>query len=114
MISIALPFLRVQGGGSVTVLSSAAGETPWPGHTIYNTAMGTLNMMVRCAALENANLKVRINAVAPGYVANSSRIKSERYLTSRSGQNRPWDEQPKAATVQLKRMQGPLTADLNS
>jgi len=55
-------------GGSATVLSSSAGETPWPGHTIYNTAMASLNMMVRCAALENAHHQVRVNAVAPGYV----------------------------------------------
>ena len=41
--------------GSATVLSSSAGEKPWPGHGIYNSAMASLNMMVRCAALENAN-----------------------------------------------------------
>jgi NAD(P)-dependent dehydrogenase (short-subunit alcohol dehydrogenase family) len=83
MLSIALPFLRVNSGGSVTVLSSSAGEKPWPGHTIYNSAMATLNMMVRCAALENAHLKVRINAVAPGYVLNQCRLKSQRYLPTR-------------------------------
>ena len=30
--------------------------------------MASLNMMVRVAALENAHLNVRVNAVAPGYV----------------------------------------------
>ena len=58
--------------GSATVLSSSAGETPWPGHTIYNCAMASLNMMVRCAAVENAHLGVRINAVAPGYVRSEN------------------------------------------
>jgi len=65
--SIVMPFLRMT-RGSVTVLSSSAGEKPWPGHTIYNSAMASLNMMIRCAALENSHHQVRVNAVAPGYV----------------------------------------------
>lgn len=54
ILSICLPFLRLKSGGSVSVLSSSAGEKPWPGHTIYNSVMASLNMMVRCSALENA------------------------------------------------------------
>jgi len=59
-------------GGSATVLSSSAGEKPWPGHTIYNSAMASLNMLVRVAALENAHHNVRVNAVAPGYVRSEN------------------------------------------
>ena len=62
-----MPFLRMY-SGTVCVLSASAGEQPWPGHAIYNSTMASLNMMVRCAALENAHHQVRINAVAPGYV----------------------------------------------
>ena len=62
-----MPFLRMT-KCTATNLSSSAGEKPWPGHTIYNSAMASLNMMVRCAALENAHHGVRINAVAPDYV----------------------------------------------
>ena len=58
--------------GCASILSSSAGEKPWPGHSIYNTAMASLNMMVRCAALENAQYMVRINAVAPGYVRSET------------------------------------------
>lgn len=54
ILSICMPFLRMT-KGSATVLSSSAGEHPWAGHTIYNSAMASLNMMVRCAALENAH-----------------------------------------------------------
>jgi NAD(P)-dependent dehydrogenase (short-subunit alcohol dehydrogenase family) len=32
--------------------------------------MATLNMLVRCAALENGRHNIRINAVAPGVVRN--------------------------------------------
>lgn len=77
MLSICMPFLRMT-GGSATVLSASAGEKPWPGHTIFNCNMASLNMMVKVAALENAHLpvnqtqKVRINAVAPGYIQKKS------------------------------------------
>jgi 3-oxoacyl-[acyl-carrier protein] reductase len=71
MLSILMPFLRMT-KGTATILSSSAGENPWPGHTIYNTAMASLNMMVRCAALENAHHGIRINAIAPGYVRSEN------------------------------------------
>ena len=71
ILSICMPFLRMT-RGSVTVLSASAGEKPWPGHCIFNSAMASLNMMVRCAALENAHHGVRINAVAPGYVRSET------------------------------------------
>ena len=68
VMSICMPFLRADGGGSISVLTSSAGVKPWPGYAIYNTAMASLNMMVKCAALENAQFNVRINAVAPGAI----------------------------------------------
>ena len=71
IISICMPFLRADGGGSVSVLSCSAGEKPWPGYTIFNSAMASLNMMIKCAALENAQYNVRINAVAPGPIGDS-------------------------------------------
>lgn len=76
MLSICIPFLRMT-RGSATVLSASAGEKPWPGHTIFNASMASLNMMVRCAALENAQYQVRINAVAPGYVKSNARSNPE-------------------------------------
>ena len=72
ILSICMPFLRMT-RGCATVLSSSAGENPWPGHTIYNSSMASLNMMVRCAALENAPHGVRVNAVAPGIVKGLAR-----------------------------------------
>ena len=32
--------------------------------------MASLNMLVRCTAMENAAFEIRVNAVAPGYVKN--------------------------------------------
>lgn len=77
ILSVCMPFLRINPGGAVSVLSSSAGEKPWPGHAIYNSAMASLNMMVRCAALENAQFNVRINAVAPGFIRSFARVKFE-------------------------------------
>lgn len=71
ILSILMPFLRMT-KGTATVLSSTAGEKPWPGHSMYNSAMASLNMLVRCAALENAHHQVRVNAVAPGYVRSEN------------------------------------------
>ena len=111
MLSIALPFLRVNNGGSVTVLSSSAGEKPWPGHTIYNSAMATLNMMVRCAALENAHHNLRINAVAPGYVLNQCRLKSQRYLSNRF--NEGGSERNRVTPTKMQTASGILSPENN-
>lgn len=72
LISLATPFLRIT-KGSVTVLSSTAGETPQPGSVIYSTSMSMLNMLVRCSALETAFHGVRINAVGNGVTATAAR-----------------------------------------
>jgi NAD(P)-dependent dehydrogenase (short-subunit alcohol dehydrogenase family) len=75
IMSICIPFLRFsahmsKSQTSITVLSASAGEYPWPGHTIFNMNMASLNMLVRCTAVENAAFNIRVNAVAPGYVKN--------------------------------------------
>ena len=54
IMSTLMPFLRMY-NGTCCVLSASAGENPWPGHAIFNSTMASLNMMVRCAALENAH-----------------------------------------------------------
>lgn len=75
IMSICIPFMRFsahmsKSQATITVLSASAGEYPWPGHTIFNMNMASLNMLVKCAAVENAAFDVRINAVAPGYIKN--------------------------------------------
>jgi NAD(P)-dependent dehydrogenase (short-subunit alcohol dehydrogenase family) len=75
--SILMPFMRSTAyqskqQGTISVLSASAGEYPWAGHTIFNMHMASLNMMVRCIALENAAFNIRVNAVAPGYVRNTN------------------------------------------
>ena len=86
LISLATPFLRLT-KGSVTVLSSTAGEAPQPGSIIFSTSMSMLNMLVQCAALENSFHGIRVNAVAAGVTATTARMKKES-LGLTEGQNK--------------------------
>jgi NAD(P)-dependent dehydrogenase (short-subunit alcohol dehydrogenase family) len=76
LMSLASPFLKMR-NGSITVLSSAAGETPSPGQAVYSTSMAMLNMLVKCAALETSYHGVRVNAVAPGVTDTLARTKKD-------------------------------------
>jgi len=75
-MSIAIPFLKIT-KGSITVLSSTAGETPQPGSTIYSTSMAMLNMLVKCTALETSYSGIRVNGVAAGVTATQARMKKD-------------------------------------
>ena len=72
LISLAIPFLKIT-KGSVTVLTSTAGETPQPGSVIFSTSMSMLNMLIKCTALETAFHGVRVNGVAAGVTATNTR-----------------------------------------
>jgi NAD(P)-dependent dehydrogenase (short-subunit alcohol dehydrogenase family) len=75
-MSLAVPFLKLT-KGSITVLSSSAGETPQPGSVIFSTSMSMLNMLVKCTALETSFFGIRVNAVAPGVTQTGARTKKE-------------------------------------
>jgi glucose 1-dehydrogenase len=56
-------------GGSIVNISSIHEDVPFPGFTPYCAAKGGLRMMMRNAAIELAQYKIRINNVAPGAIA---------------------------------------------
>jgi glucose 1-dehydrogenase len=56
-------------GGSIVNISSIHEDVPFPGFTPYCAAKGGLRMMMRNAAIELAQFKIRINNVAPGAIA---------------------------------------------
>lgn len=58
-------------GGSIVAIGSISGEIAnWPqAQTAYNTSKGAVHSMVRSLAVEFASTGVRVNAIAPGYVA---------------------------------------------
>ncbi|TDW77519.1 SDR family NAD(P)-dependent oxidoreductase [Kribbella pratensis] len=56
--------------GSVTMTSSIAGQVGIPTLAPYAASKGGINQLVRTLAAEWADHGIRVNAVAPGYVAN--------------------------------------------
>jgi NAD(P)-dependent dehydrogenase (short-subunit alcohol dehydrogenase family) len=57
-------------GGSITMTSSIAGQVGVPTLAPYAASKGGVNQLVRTLAAEWAPHRIRVNAVAPGYVAN--------------------------------------------
>jgi NAD(P)-dependent dehydrogenase (short-subunit alcohol dehydrogenase family) len=55
-------------GGSVVLLSSAASIHGSPGLVTYGATKGALNAITRSAARELGPKRIRVNAIAPGYV----------------------------------------------
>ncbi|MGH7764306.1 MAG: SDR family NAD(P)-dependent oxidoreductase [Candidatus Dormibacteraceae bacterium] len=56
-------------GGSIINISSIHEDRTFPGFTPYCAAKGGLRMMMRNAALELAQYRIRVNNVAPGAIA---------------------------------------------
>ena len=59
---------RMGQGGAIVNISSAGGELPVPGLSLYSMTKAALNMLTRTAATELGPKGIRVNAVAPGWV----------------------------------------------
>jgi len=64
-----IPALLAAGGGAIVNMSSANGLVGIPGMAAYTAAKHGIIGLTRTAALELAAKGIRVNAVAPGYVA---------------------------------------------
>ena len=67
-IQIGGEMMAADGGGTITIVGSMSGDRAVPNQTAYAVSKAALHHLVRCAGTEYAPRKVRINAVAPGYV----------------------------------------------
>lgn len=56
------------GGGAIVNFSSVAMDFGWPGRLAYAVSKAAIGAMTRTLAVEWADLGIRVNAVAPGYV----------------------------------------------
>lgn len=61
--------MKENGGGSIVNISSIHEDVTFPGFTPYCAAKGGMRMLMRNAALELAQYKIRVNNVAPGAIA---------------------------------------------
>lgn len=57
------------GGGSIIQIASVAGIEGAPGLSFYSAAKGGVRLMSQAAAKELAGSNVRVNSIAPGWVA---------------------------------------------
>ena len=69
----ALPHLQAAGGASIVNLASLAGRKGGhPGSLAYSAAKGAVLTWTRALSSELAPCGIRVNAVAPGFIAGSS------------------------------------------
>ncbi|NNE65280.1 MAG: SDR family oxidoreductase [Pyrinomonadaceae bacterium] len=70
LTSLCVPYLKESEGAIVNV-SSVAGPRAFPNVLAYCVSKAGLDQLTRCAALELAEDKVRVNAVNPGVVVSN-------------------------------------------
>ncbi len=73
---------RMKEGGSVVLVSTAAGRTGVPNHEAIAAAKGGVEGLARSAAATYARAGLRVNAVAPGLVATPA---TERITSNEAG-----------------------------
>jgi len=64
---VAGPMQR-QGGGAIVNVSSISAAIAQPNRWTYNLAKGAVAQLTRCAALDLAPHKIRVNSVSPGWI----------------------------------------------
>ena len=65
----AVRWMKQHRSGRILLFSSVASLIPTPGALPYSTAKGAINMMGKTLAQEVAQYNIRVNVIAPGYIA---------------------------------------------
>ncbi|MEM0020669.1 MAG: SDR family NAD(P)-dependent oxidoreductase [Fervidicoccaceae archaeon] len=68
MIKYVAPHMISRGGGSIVNIASVAGIKPLAGAFPYSVSKAGVIMLTKLSALELGKYKIRVNAVAPGWV----------------------------------------------
>lgn len=77
LVSLAVPFLKVQKKSSITILTSSQGNKPDPKAPVMSIASAMIQQLIKCAALETAYHGVRVNGVATGPILSQARTKTQ-------------------------------------
>ena len=77
IVSLAIPFLKVQERSSITILTSSQGSKPDPKAPLMSIASAMVQQLIKCSALETAYHGVRVNGVAAGTIISNAREKSK-------------------------------------
>jgi gluconate 5-dehydrogenase len=64
----AAPYMKKSGGGSIINVTSVNSVLGFPANPGYVAAKGGLRMLTKALAIDLAAAKVRVNAIAPGYI----------------------------------------------
>ena len=67
MIQLAAVHMNKVGGGAVVNVSSISSWVAQPNRWTYNMSKGAVTQLTRCAALDLAPQKIRVNSVSPGW-----------------------------------------------
>jgi NAD(P)-dependent dehydrogenase (short-subunit alcohol dehydrogenase family) len=73
------------GGGSIVNIGSASAVVGWKHHSIYGAAKAGVHSMTRAAALDYADQKIRVNAIAPGTIWTGLVKQSEEFSEPPAG-----------------------------
>jgi NAD(P)-dependent dehydrogenase (short-subunit alcohol dehydrogenase family) len=60
--------MKCQGGGAIVNVSSISARIAQPNRWTYNMAKGAVAQLTRCAALDLAPHRIRVNSVSPGWI----------------------------------------------
>jgi NAD(P)-dependent dehydrogenase (short-subunit alcohol dehydrogenase family) len=72
-----VPAMEAAGGGAICNIASIHGYQGVPEHAVYAGTKGAVIAFTRALAIELAHRGVRVNAIAPGWVAVENHIKAE-------------------------------------
>lgn len=68
LIQLVAEPMRRQRGGAIVNISSISAAIAQPNRWTYNTAKGAVTQLTRCAALDLARDRIRVNSVSPGWI----------------------------------------------
>ena len=92
--------MREQGSGNIITVSSIFGQEPYPRVAAYSGAKAAVIALTLAFALEMAPHKVRVNTIAPGYMATEMQWAGLRQRAAHAGisfeqeRQRVWDLVP--------------------